>query len=143
MFKPKYKIGDEVQITVDSSNSSYHCFDIGNQGKITDVCEESDYNDDGDISYYVEGEDNSDWVPEKEMKVIKAGKPVKVVPMKYILQYELDEDPFELFATLPEVKARIRELAKDTSLKRDRIYVYEIKKTTKVEISTTTNIKGL
>lgn len=141
MKKFKYKVGDNVEIVVDGDESGYHWLDKGMVGIITEL----DDDEDEELPIYrvkVEGKDPN-WCSEEETKVIKTGKPAKVVPMKYILQYELDEDPFELFATLPEVKARIRVLAQNDSLKRDKIFVYEIKKTTKVEISTTTNIKGL
>lgn len=140
----KFKVGDKVKFT-SSDSDLYDEFEKGDIGYVVAVDEE-----DEEYTYKVgkvQSEDECggeyDWVIEKHLALVTAGKPVKVVPMKYILQYELDEDPFELFATLPEVKARIRELIKDSSLKRDRIYVYEIKKTTKVEVTTTTSIKGL
>lgn len=58
------------------------------------------------------------------------------LPVKFILQYELDKDPFETFATMKEVEARIEELAKRPDLKRDSIKVYEIAKTYDVKLET-------
>lgn len=49
--------------------------------------------------------------------------------IKFILQYELDSDPFETFATMEEIETRIKELAKCSDLKRESIKVYEIAKT--------------
>jgi hypothetical protein len=57
-------------------------------------------------------------------------------PVNFILQYELDTDPFETFATMKEVEARIKELAKRTDLKRESIKVYEIAKTFDVKLET-------
>ncbi len=57
-------------------------------------------------------------------------------PTNFILQYELDRDPFETFATMREVEARIKELAKDATLKRESIKVYEIAKTYDVKLET-------
>jgi hypothetical protein len=57
-------------------------------------------------------------------------------PVAFILQYELDRDPFETFATMAEVEARIKELAKRADLKRESIKVYEIAKTYDVKLET-------
>ena len=56
--------------------------------------------------------------------------------INFILQYELDRDPFETFATMEEVEARIKELAKRPDLKRESIKVYEIAKTYDVTLET-------
>lgn len=56
--------------------------------------------------------------------------------VKFILQYELDEDPFETFVTMKEVEARIKELAKRADLKRESIKVYEVAKTYDVKLET-------
>ena len=60
----------------------------------------------------------------------------KSAPPRFILQYEPDTDPFELFATEKEVRARIKELAEKASLKRDSIKVYEIKTVRVVKLGT-------
>jgi len=54
--------------------------------------------------------------------------------VRFILQYELDRDPFETFSTMQEVEDRIKELAKRPDLKREGIKVYEVSKTYDVEI---------
>lgn len=63
--------------------------------------------------------------------------------VKYILQYELEEDPFETFSTLKEVESRIRELADRSDLKRDSIVVYEVAKTIKVELDHKITMRGI
>ena len=54
----------------------------------------------------------------------------------FILQYELDKDPFETFGTMKEVEARIKELVKRADLNRDSIKVYEIAKTYDIRLET-------
>jgi hypothetical protein len=69
-------------------------------------------------------------------ELISKGKSVKVLPPRFILQYELDTDPFELFATEKQVRTRIAELAQMPNLKRDSIVVFEIKNARKVQLGT-------
>lgn len=69
------------------------------------------------------------------------GKLKAVLPPKFILQYELDQDPFELFTTMKEVKARIAVLAENRSLKRDKIFIYEIANIQKVELGVSITLK--
>lgn len=57
-------------------------------------------------------------------------------PVNFILQYELDSDPFETFSTMEQVQSRIKELAKRPNLKRDSIKIYEVSKTYDVSIET-------
>ena len=61
-------------------------------------------------------------------------KPKPTLPPKLILQYELDADPFEFFATEKEARKRIAELAQRTDLKRDSIRLIEIKKIRTVKL---------
>ena len=69
-------------------------------------------------------------------------KTKKKLPPAYALQYELDEDPIELYATLAEVKARIQWLVENkSSLKKDKIFIYEIKNCKKVTVSTAITLK--
>lgn len=56
------------------------------------------------------------------------------LPPKFILQYELDKDQFEFFATEKEARKRIAELAERTDLKRDSIRLIEIKKIRTVKL---------
>lgn len=67
---------------------------------------------------------------------VKLVTAAKIAPPRFILQYELDEDPFELFATEKEVRARIKDLAERRDLKRDSIKVYEIKNVRAVKLGT-------
>jgi hypothetical protein len=73
-------------------------------------------------------------VYEPHLRLIKVRQPPQ--PPRFILQYELDQDPFELFATEKEVRARIKELAERADLKRDSIKVYEIKNVRAVKLGT-------
>lgn len=69
--------------------------------------------------------------------------PVEPPPTRFILQYELDKDPFENFATMKEVEARIKELSLRSDLKRESIKVYEIAKTYDVSLETRVIFNGL
>ena len=83
---------------------------------------------------------------DKDLELIKKGRglPKKEVAPKFLLKYDLDEDPIEEFATMLEVKKRIKELVKDeSSLKRDSIVVYAIKSKTKVTLEDKVVIKGI
>lgn len=136
----KFKVGDKVKFT--NVENIYDEFVKGDVGYIVKVDSEDDI-----WKYKVaKKQDNYgyeyDWVEEKHL-VKYSGKMPKELPMKYILQYEDGNYQSELFATLPEVKTRIKEIAEEEDLVLDSIYVYEIKKTTKVEVTTTTQIKGL
>ncbi len=62
---------------------------------------------------------------------------VPPTPVNFILQYDLDVDPFETFETMKEVQARIKELAKRPDLNRDTVKVYEVSKTYDVRLETT------
>lgn len=72
------------------------------------------------------------WYP-SEIEVAESGP---VAPPKFILQYELDKDPFEFFATEKEARKRIAELAERADLKRDSIRLIEIKKIRTVKLGT-------
>ena len=77
----------------------------------------------------------------KEIQLVKNGKTTKPKPYKFALQYELDKDPTEYFHDIKEVKARVKELAADSSLKRDQIFVHEIKSTKQIKINTIIGFK--
>ena len=79
-----------------------------------------------------------------DLTLIERGsnKPKKKLPPAYALQYELDEDPIELYGTMAEVKARIQWLVENrSSLKKDKIFIYEIKNCKKVTVSTAIALK--
>jgi hypothetical protein len=61
-------------------------------------------------------------------------KSAVIVHPKFILQYELDSDPFELIYSEKELRARIAELAENPRLKRDSIKVYDIKRVRTVKL---------
>jgi len=137
----KFKVGDKVKKVRKSDHSN--CVPIGAVGVIVGVLEEWN-EDDYDIDYkegchhsprhnrrLATGQDS--W-----LKLVSRAK-----PPKFILQYELDEDPVEEFQTLKEVKKRIQELSKRDDLKRHSIRVYEIKKMWTPTLEETVKIKGL
>jgi hypothetical protein len=60
----------------------------------------------------------------------RSGKAVKQKAVKFLLKYDLDEDPIEEFETMKEVNARIEELVadrEDNGLQLDSIFIYEVK----------------
>jgi hypothetical protein len=60
---------------------------------------------------------------------------------RFILQYNLDTDPFELFTTERELRHRIAELAARPDLKRDSIRVYDIKRVRTVSLGVKITLK--
>jgi hypothetical protein len=74
------------------------------------------------------------YFPGEDLELV--AQKVGLASVNFLLQYELDEDPFETFATLKEVEDRIKELAKRPDLKRESIKVYEIAKTYDVRLET-------
>lgn len=100
-------------------------------------------NDDGAL-VICKGDDectcDEDWTLVEAAKG-KKGKQAKEVPISFVLQYDKDEDPIELFRTMKEVKARVAHLVEnDRYVKRDSFKVYTIKglpKTIKVSTSVT------
>ena len=92
----------------------------------------------GDIT---EGKNNIYWpgnggsgVYENFLKLAKCYKQPKI---NFLLQYELDEDPWEEFSTIEEVDERIRDLvANEDTLKKDSMVVYEVKSKKIVTVET-------
>jgi hypothetical protein len=72
---------------------------------------------------------------------IVSGKTKPEEQPKFILQYERDTDPFELFSTEKELRAHVKELAADPTVKRDSIKVYDIKRTRTVTLGVKITIK--
>lgn len=131
-----FKIGDVVGCSDFECKAIYR--GLSNNTNLYHVLERMDGNTTG-------GGQNG-WWQVKFNEIIKlagSDKPAKVLPPKFLLQYELDEDPVEEFQTITEVKKRLQELSKYKTLKRDRIFVYEIKKKVKVELEDKVVIKGL
>jgi hypothetical protein len=71
-------------------------------------------------------------------ELVGKSKSGKIPPFRYLLKYDLDRDPLELYRTLKEVEERIKKLVEtERYLKRDSIFVYEIKGLPKhVKVST-------
>lgn len=114
-----FKIGDKVRCKWNDNGTQEY---VGKTGKITGIT--------GSYSYPYEVDFTTWDFSEKELELIKPAE------INFILQYELERDPFETFATLKEVEARIKELAKRPDLKRESIKVYQIAKTYEVSLET-------
>ncbi|MDD5551100.1 MAG: hypothetical protein PHS34_07570 [Candidatus Omnitrophica bacterium] len=97
----------------------------------------------GGIYYYgaIKSNDEliSGWL-EKELRLVKKGKPTKV---NYLLQYELENDPIEEFETIKQVEERIKELAEDKNLQEDSIVLYKIASVKHIKIKREVVIEGL
>lgn len=101
---------------------------------------------DGSIMYSVQGsycEKDPNWLNmEKNFELVKKGKSKKILPPKFLLQYEIDGDPIEEFQTLNEVKKRVKELHE----KRGHSFVvYEVKNKIVLDVKEvkTLKIKGI
>lgn len=127
----KFKIKDKVKIVKvfneDGSICTEHSEDIG---KIFVVESVNKY---AKFPYSLEGID-SDW-KDQELKLISTYK----LP-KFLLQYELDEDPVEYFDNLPQVRKRLKELNENSSFKSDSVRLFELKKELDVNIKDVTSI---
>lgn len=96
---------------------------IGTTHKIVSIDKDGDYR--LPLVFNTDDDETSFWKAD-ELELVKSAK--APTPPRFILQYELDTDPFELFATEKEVRARITELAANPQLKRDSLRISEIKK---------------
>ena len=123
MADTKFKIGDKVR----NARNGFE----GRVGTIDKV-------DDSDIPYRLLFDDGeTGWHTARMVQTLSKSsepKPKPTLPPKLILQYELDADPFEFFATEKEARKRIAELAQRTDLKRDSIRLIEIKKIRTVKL---------
>jgi hypothetical protein len=118
----KFKVGDRVRTTKD-------CYPL----KAGEVHTVEQYSDGKTLMLYKLGgvcTCDTTWELVEQVPTVLAHE------IRFILQYELDKDPFETFATMKEVEARIKELAKRSDLKRESIKVYEIAKTYDVSLET-------
>lgn len=61
--------------------------------------------------------------------------------VRFLLKYDLDQDPIEEFVTMDEVNVRIKELLNRSDLRQDSMVVYEIKSKKKVKVETKITIK--
>jgi hypothetical protein len=128
MAETKFKVGDRVKRV----EEEWGGMKIGDEDTV--VCPEPG----GAYTLKRYGKGHANYNLERVAKV-KSVKPPS--PPKFILQYELDTDPFELFATEKELRKRIAELAERSDLKRDSIKVYDIKKVRTVTLGTKITIK--
>lgn len=128
--KHSFKVGDRVQVIGHEYAYEEHMGKVG----VIEHIEEND-GDDDEIEVRFQ-DDKHDWAFPADIK--KAGRAVKSkTVIKFLLKYELDEDPIEEFATRAQVQERIKELLTDSSLKRDSMVVYEIKSRKEVKLNTT------
>jgi hypothetical protein len=118
-----FKVGDRIRV-LSGKECTIIGFDSQGDPKVK-------YDDGTTSAWY-----SSDCTLIKQAKG-KRGRPrTKPKPIKFLLKYDLDEDPIEEFSTMDEVRERIDYLVKnERSLKRDSMVVYEIrsKKTVSVE----------
>jgi hypothetical protein len=52
----------------------------------------------------------------------------------FLLRFDANSHEVEEFETLPSLRARLKELAKDSAINKDSFRVYEVKKTYKVDL---------
>jgi hypothetical protein len=85
----------------------------------------------GELPWKVETEDGYEYFNGDQLELATGtrGRPrIKPKPVKFLLKYDLDEDPIEEFSTMDEVKDRIDYLVQhERSLKRDSLIVYEVR----------------
>lgn len=131
MADTKFKVGDRVRITALAGADSSYGLKVGDIGQITRKGINPGV-------WLVDFEaSNGRGMFERQMAIITAAKPPKpALPPKFILQYELDADPFEFFPTEKEARKRIAELGERTDLKRDSIRLIEIRKIRTVKLGT-------
>lgn len=124
MADTKLKVGNKIVIVETVNDKIFPQF-IEKRGSIVKVdVEGSTY------PYEVDVDGVDVWC--KRVRAVGAAK--DIAPPKFILQYELDTDPFEFFATEKDARKRIAELAERTDLKRDSIRLIEIKKIRTVKL---------
>ena len=129
--KAKFKEGDKVIVSsrpfvIDDSEKDYHfskSVQIGTVGKLTEERDE-----DGDYIL-----DDGFSINESCLTLYKD---YKLKTPKFLLKYDLEEDPIEEFQTMPEVRKRIKELVEEEdNLDEESMIIYEIKSVKKVKIS--------
>lgn len=78
----------------------------------------------------------------EQLELVRSASSEKSAPPKFLLRYDRESDPVEEFATLPEVRTRVKELLSDRSVKRDSFKVYEIKNVLKVKVDERVSISA-
>ena len=127
-----FKKGDKVKVTDVMRSDRENGMRLGQILTVTiDQEDESDdvfVNFNGDYEYSIACD---------QIEYVERGRRASQKPIKFLLKYDLDEDPIEEFSTLPEVKKRIAELiAEEEDLQKDSIVVYELKRKINVKLST-------
>lgn len=151
-----FKIGNRVKVTNDGCTYTTYedmakklkakkwtrgndCSD-GDIGKIVNI-------DEGRYGYIalVEINNREVLIGVEGLKLIvdKRGHPrTKVPKVNFLLKYDLDEGPIEEFETMDQVKERIDYLVKnESSLKKDSMVVYEVKRKKVVSVQTKITMK--
>ncbi|SRR5258708_5196584 len=123
--KKTFKVGDRIKNNGNGNSGS----NAGQMGVVSHV------DSNGHVSVkYDQGTTGSDNAPYEAYDLLKSFK------ANFLLQYDLDRDPVELYETMEDVKKRITVLVeKRHDLKKDSIKVYEIKKEYKVKLHTLFN----
>lgn len=116
------KIGDRVRNCAKSSER------YGRQGVVY-VASEEGFSSGSEIKNIKLRYDNGD-------EGVGNFEDYEIAPVNFILQYELEVDPFEMFENMADVERRIKELAKNPDLKREQICVYEVKSVLAVRLDT-------
>jgi len=80
----------------------------------------------GDETYYpITYNDNWGWITSDYITLLT--KEIKMKDVKFGIKFETDEDPVEFFKTQKEAEKRIQELLEDSEVKKNEIYMFEIK----------------
>ncbi len=129
----KFKVGDRVRI-LPNFEHNHGCAGYGGYvGQVGTIHAESRLEHENNLHIYVVFDDipggQHGCYSYDQLELVRSAKPSSQRPVvpKFLLRYKLDSDPVEEFSTLPEVKARIKTLLSNRSLKRDSIKVYELK----------------
>lgn len=117
--KYMFKVGDKVRVKSTETN-------WGRQGTVGVITEEQD-----ELNRWRVEFDTVDHSGDKYL-LLTSEKPEllkgqKLRAVKFLLKYDLDEDPIEEFETIEQVNERIKELLQRSDLRKDSMVVYEIK----------------
>ena len=141
----KFKAGDRVKVETTKNIDTKSGISVDDTGVIVSL-ESGDFDneDTANVKMDKPKKDDVDTVNWNsgnvftlyESQIIHTNKRTsKPKPTKFILQYELDEDPFETFTTKKALVARIKELLERSDLKRESMVVYNVSKVSPVTAS--------
>lgn len=132
MKTQEFNVGDEVKLTNRLTGVDRDRFKL-QEGQVYKIARMAENGDD----FFIDAPTGGERIMlRSQVELVKVVKAKLSAPPRYILRYELDSDPFELFATEKEARKRIAELAERRDLKRDSLVLYEIKNTRKVVLGT-------